>query len=78
MAKCNECIHENLCYSNCDNGYDSDDCTCHYCTSVTCPEVTKCEYFEPKSRFVELPIKATNELKSELEKYCFERCVDEL
>ena len=37
-----------------------------------------CDEFKPKSRFVELPIKATDELKSELEKYCFERCVDEL
>lgn len=55
MAQCNECIHENLCYSNCDNGYDIDDGTCCHCTSVTCPEYIECGYFKPKSRFVELP-----------------------
>lgn len=65
MAKCNECWHKNI------------------CRRLQFPSLygligDYCDEFKPKSRFVELPIKATDELKSELEKYCFERCVDEL
>lgn len=37
-----------------------------------------CQYFKDKSLIVELPIKATDRLKEELTKYCYERCVDEL
>ena len=37
-----------------------------------------CQYFKDKSLFVELPIKATDRLKEELTKYCYERCIDEL
>ena len=37
-----------------------------------------CQYFKDKSLIIELPIKATDKLKEELTKYCYERCVDEL
>lgn len=34
--------------------------------------------FKDKSQIIELPMKATDKLKEELTKYCYERCVDEL
>lgn len=47
--------------------YDVEDYVEHYC-----------ENFTDKNKIIELPIKASSELKEELEKYCYERCVDEL
>lgn len=37
-----------------------------------------CQYFKDKSQIIELPIKATDRLKEELTKYCYERCIDDL
>lgn len=43
------------------------------------PAVQKCcKNFKDKSRIIELPMAATDRLKDELTKYCYERCVDEL
>lgn len=36
-----------------------------------------CGSLKTKFQMIELPIKVTSELKAELEKYCYERCVDE-
>ena len=37
-----------------------------------------CQFFIGKSRIVEMPMKATEELRKELTEYCYKRCVDEL
>lgn len=37
-----------------------------------------CPFRHDKSRIIKLPMEATDELKEELTKYCYERCVDEL
>lgn len=43
------------------------------------PQVeNRCQQFKHKSQIIELPMKATDKLKKELTKYCYERCVDEL
>ena len=45
------------------------------------PQVeNRCQQFKDKSQIIiiELPMRATDELKEELTKYCYERCVDEL
>lgn len=31
-----------------------------------------------KNQYIQLPMRATDRLKEELTKYCYERCVDEL
>lgn len=44
-----------------------------------CSDVEKhCLHFKDKSQIIELPMKATDRLKEELTKHCYERCVDEL
>lgn len=44
-----------------------------------CDDVEKhCLHFKDKSQIIELPMKATDRLKEELTKHCYERCVDEL
>lgn len=42
------------------------------------PVEWKCDNFREKSKIIELPMMTTDELKEELTKYCYERCVDEL
>lgn len=37
-----------------------------------------CPLYLDKNKIIELPIKATDKLKEELTKYCYERCIDEL
>lgn len=37
-----------------------------------------CRCFKHKSAVIELPLPATEELKEELTKHCFDRCVEEL
>lgn len=37
-----------------------------------------CQQFKHKSQIIELPMEATDRLKEELTKYCYERCIDEL
>lgn len=49
------------------------------CVAFECDEaLTFCRDFKDKSQIIELPMKVTDELKEELTKYCYERCVDEL
>lgn len=57
---CENCIHKELCYENCELNYDKDDLTCYYCKSITCPEHLECKFFKDKSRFVELPCNVGN------------------
>ena len=37
-----------------------------------------CSLYLNKNKIIELPMEATDKLKEELTKYCYERCVDEL
>lgn len=53
---CKDCIHQELCYKNCEESYDVDDMTCYYCHCVTCPEQNECKYFVDKSMFIKLPL----------------------
>lgn len=47
MTDCQKCVHMELCYDICETSFDSDDNTCHYCKSPTCPEATECKFFTP-------------------------------
>lgn len=64
---CKDCIHYNVCQD-----YDN------RVTLDIYNMAKKCKRFKDKSQIIELPIKATDKLKEELTKYCYERCVDEL
>lgn len=68
---CKDCYHNEICplwddYNDipyCD-GYSD------FCNNY--------DHFKDKSQIIELPMKATDRLKEELTKHCYERCVDEL
>lgn len=73
---CKDCYHYEKCY------YDAlteELAKGHECQVVPCIDnhVT-CKHFKDKSQIIELPMKATDKLKEELTKHCYERCVDEL
>lgn len=69
--KCKNCIHYALCL-----GWDKDnDCPYEDGYSRFCQNYNR---FIDKSQIIMLPVKTTDELKDELTKYCYERCVDEL
>lgn len=69
---CKDCYH-------CDVCSEKDGTTNFYGKELACNDVDKiCQYFKDKSLIIELPIKATDKLKEELTKYCYERCVYEL
>lgn len=69
---CKDCYH-------CDVCSEKDGTTNFYGKKIACNDVDKiCQYFKDKSLIIELPIKATDKLKEESTKYCYERCVYEL
>lgn len=63
---CGNCIHGEVC-----------DCSSKRLWGRLMEE-DDCADFIDKSRIVELPIKATDELRAELTEYCHSRCVEEL
>ena len=63
MSTCEDCLCVEVCKYN--------DGTNEYCKG-------NCPHTKDRNLFIELPIKATFELKDELQKHCFKRCVDEL
>lgn len=68
---CEDCYHSKVCPSwDDDNGILYDDGYSVFCNNY--------DHFIDKSQIIELPMKATDRLKEELTKYCYERCVDEL
>ncbi len=80
---CKDCIHYDVCHRRI-NSIDflpviKGKVSISSIMYKKCDDVEKhCLHFKDKSQIIELPIKATDKLKEELTKYCYERCVDEL
>ena len=65
MKSCIDCIHYNVCETH---QVDEREDKC----------AKRCHHYLEYTRVIVLPINLTRELHSELEYYCYERCVDEL
>ena len=76
MATCKDCLHVDLCRYNAYQearrlGKDKKEL-------ITIDNKVACKFFKDKSQFIELPMKTTEWLHTELTEHCFNRCMEEL